>query len=41
MMGSSFAVLIAMKNSLDPQGILNPGKMGLPIPDYLTALNWP
>ena len=40
-MGSSFAVLIAMKNSLDPQGILNPGKMGLPIPDYLTALNWP
>ena len=40
-LGSAFGVLVAMKNSLDPQGILNPGKMGLPLPDYLEAAQWP
>jgi alkyldihydroxyacetonephosphate synthase len=40
-LGSAFGVLVAMKNSLDPQGILNPGKMGLPLPDYLEATQWP
>jgi alkyldihydroxyacetonephosphate synthase len=40
-LGSAFGVFVAMKNSLDPQGILNPGKMGLPLPDYLEETQWP
>ncbi|NBT21657.1 MAG: hypothetical protein EBT17_06050, partial [Actinobacteria bacterium] len=29
-MGDAFAVLVAMKQSLDPLDIFNPGKLGLP-----------
>ena len=39
-LGTAFEVLVSMKQSLDPQGILNPGKMGLPIPSYLEAAQW-
>ena len=31
-LGSGFDVLVGLKESLDPAGILNPGKLGLPSP---------
>jgi alkyldihydroxyacetonephosphate synthase len=31
-LGPAFDVLVSMKQALDPKGILNPGKLGLPSP---------
>jgi len=31
-LGTGFAILVGLKESLDPVGILNPGKLGLPSP---------
>jgi alkyldihydroxyacetonephosphate synthase len=38
-LGPAFEVLVAVKQSLDPNGVLNPGKLGLPSP--FGEVPWP
>jgi alkyldihydroxyacetonephosphate synthase len=38
-LGPAFDVLVGLKHSLDPNGVLNPGKLGLPSP--FGAPSWP
>jgi alkyldihydroxyacetonephosphate synthase len=38
-LGPAFGVLVALKQALDPNGVLNPGKLGLP--DPFGPVGWP
>ena len=43
-LGPAFDVLVATRQALDPHGILNPGKLGLPSPFGPNAFaepDWP